>query len=400
MKILMAWDEPSEADLLELYLGGGGENEIVLATSADHLMKLAHDQVWDIVFMALSYPDSVETGFQLFSKLQATLIGAPVVMAARPSEMISLPRFLIRGLRFYLYRDPQSDFVFLVLSTLESAIAALRAEEERKLAEHLREEINGVRLLQEAIIPRGLKSPDGYHAAARYEPAQLSMVGGKPVIMAGGDYYDLFRPADNTLVALVGDASGHGLKACMSIMTMHTLVRMLGSARFSDTSGFVTEINSMLCSNSIVQSGGGFITLLYVVVDTKEHKVSWTSAGHPPALLHRLETDEIVQVGSNSDGGLPLGIADGMPYDSLNFELPPHSRLLLYSDGLTDALAPGEGVGGKMFGVDGIIRALRESKDRPLEAAMEHLFAASHKFTGGHGRHDDTSVLLLERDGG
>jgi serine phosphatase RsbU (regulator of sigma subunit) len=399
MKILAAWDVPSEAELLELYLGGGGENEVVLVASPEQLLKLAQEQAWDVVFLALSYPDSVDSGFLLFDRLRSSLPGTPIVMAARPQEMINLPRFLINGLRFYLYRDPAGDFVFLVLSTLESAIAALRAEEERKLAEHLREEINGVRLLQEAIIPRGLKSPHGYRAAARYEPAQLSMVGGRPVIMAGGDYYDLFRPTEDTLVALVGDASGHGLKACMSIMTMHTLVRMLGTARFADTAGFVTEINSMLCSNSIVQSGGGFITLLYVVVDTRGHRVSWTSAGHPPAILHRLDVDEVAQVGANSDGGLPLGIADGMPYDALTFELPPHSRLLLYSDGLTDALAPGEGVGGKMFGVEGIMRSLREARERPLEAAMEHLFAASHEFTGGQGRHDDTSVLLLERDG-
>jgi serine phosphatase RsbU (regulator of sigma subunit) len=174
---------------------------------------------------------------------------------------------------------------------------------------------------------------------------------------------------------------------------------MLGTTRFSDTSGFVGQINSLLCSNSIVQSGGGFITLLYVVVDTAAHRVRWTSAGHPPALLHRLDTDEVVQVGSNADGGLPLGIADGIPYDAFAFELPPHSRLLLYSDGLTDALAPGEGAGGKMFGVEGISRALRESRGKTLEQAMEQLFAASHQFTGGQGRHDDTSVLLLQRDG-
>lgn len=396
MKILVAWDVPSEAELLELYLGGGGENEVVLARSAEQVVSLLREQSFDVVFAALTFPDTVDAGFALFNQMQH-YAGCPIVMGARPQEMINLPRFLIRGLRYYLYRDPAGDFIFLVLSTLESAIAATRAEEERKLVEHLREEINGVRLLQEAIIPRGLQPPPGYRAVARYEPAQLSMVGGKPVIMAGGDYYDLFRPDPQTLVALVGDASGHGLKACMSIMTMHTLVRMLGTTRFSDTSGFVGYINGLLCSNSIVQSGGGFITLLYAVVDTGAHKVSWTSAGHPPAMLQRLDSDVVTQVGTNADGGLPLGIADGMPYEAFTFQMPPNSRLLLYSDGLTDALAPGEGVGGKMFGVDGIMRALREGRDRPLEQAMEHLFAASHQFTGGLGRHDDTSVLLLER---
>ncbi len=395
MKILVAWDVPSEAELLALYLGG--DNDVVLAESPEEVLSLLRAQAWDVVFAALTFPETVEQGFSLFARMQPLLGSAPLVMACRPQEMINLPRFLTRGLRFYVYRDPQGDFVFLVLSTLESAIAAQRAEEERKLAEHLRQEINGVRLLQEAIIPRGLKPPPGYRAVARYEPAHLSMVGGQPVIMAGGDYYDLFCPGENTLVALVGDASGHGLKACMSIMAMHTLVRMLGSHRFRDTAAFVGEINSLLCSNSIVQSGGGFITLLYVVVDTQAHTVSWTSAGHPPALLHRLDTNEVAPVGTNADGGLPLGITDGMDYTALNFALPPHSRLLLYSDGLTDALAPGSAAGSSAFGVRGICEALQACRERSLEETLDFLFESSHRFTGEQGRHDDTSVLLLER---
>jgi serine phosphatase RsbU (regulator of sigma subunit) len=399
MKILFAWDTPSEAELLSLYLTGDA-NEVVQVGSAERLLEEARGSLPDVVLMSLAFPQTPEEGFALFTQLQGLLGGVPIVLGCRPTEMINLPRFLIHGLRFYVYRDPQGDYAFLLLTTLESALAALRAEEERKLVEHLREEINGVRLLQEAIIPRGLEPPAGYRAVARYEPAQLHMIGGKPVTMAGGDYYDLFCANDHTLVALVGDASGHGLKACMSIMTMHTLVRMVGTSRFDDTARFVAEINSMLCSNSIVQSGGGFITLLYVTVDTATHRVSWTSAGHPPALLHRLNSNEVVPVGSNADGGLPLGIADGMGYDALHFEMPPHSRLLLYSDGLTDALAPGEEQGGNAFGVRGIVQALRDCCGRSLEEALDHLFEASHRYTGGEGRHDDTSVLLLERSGG
>lgn len=400
MKILVAWDNHSEAELLSLYLSGGGDHEIVLAASAEDLLAHARSATWDVALLALTYPSSADQGFALFTQLQALLVTTPVVVACRPTEMINLPRFLIQGLRFYIYRDPQGDFIFLILSTLESAVAAKRAEEDRKLAEQLREEINGVRLLQEAIIPRGLKPPAGYQAVARYEPAQLSTVHGRPVLMAGGDYYDLFRAGDDCLVALVGDASGHGLKACMSIMTMHTLVRMFGQARFADTAGFVGEINAKLCSNSIVQSGGGFITLLYVVVDTRTHRVSWTSAGHPPALLHRLDTNEVEQVGSNTDGGLPLGITDAADYPAMTFSLPPASRLLLYTDGLTDALAPGESEGGAAFGVRGIIEALRGCRDLPLEATLDRLFEQSKAFTCGAGRHDDTSVLLLEREGG
>src|SRR5262249_35485183 len=162
-------------------------------------------------------------------------------------------------------------------------VEARRADEARKLAERLREEMDGVRRLQESIIPQGLKPPPGYKIAARYEPSQVHVVGDRPVVMAGGDYYDVFCPDEHTMIVLRGDASGPGLKACMSIMAMHTLVRMIHGNYYRDTAAFVAEINQRLCDNSIVQSDGGFITMFYASIDTRDHTMTWTSAGHPLA---------------------------------------------------------------------------------------------------------------------
>jgi serine phosphatase RsbU (regulator of sigma subunit) len=398
MRILAGWDDPAESDLLQLYLAAGEANEVSLASGAEAFLRDAAEHTWDVILQTLTFPTCLESGMAVYNRLQEVAPDTPVVLACRPSEIINLPRFLLRGLRFYLYRDTQGDFMFLVQSVLESAVMVAQAERAQRLAEQLQHEIEGVRTLQEAIIPRGLTPPSGYRATARYEPAQVSVLGGKPVVLAGGDYYDLFCPDGHTLTALIGDASGHGLKACLSIMTMHTLVRMLVGDQFRDTAGFVGEINRLLCENSIVQSGGGFITLLYASIDTAAHRVSWASAGHPSPLLHRLDTNEVTQVGANSDGGPPLGIAEGMPYDSFSFSLPPHSRLLLYTDGLTDALSE-QTPRNAAFGVNGICDALRACRSRSLDETLDHLFTASHSFTDGKGRHDDTSVLLLERDG-
>ena len=227
--------------------------------------------------------------------------------------------------------------MFLPLSCLDSAVAAVRAERSKQLAARLREEMDGVRRLQESIIPQGISTPQGYSIAGRDEPAQVSVVGDHPVVMAGGDYYNVFRPDQRTLVVLIGDASGHGLKACMSIMAMHTLIRMLGGDRYLDTAAFVTEINERLCENSIVQGGGGFITLFYAAVDVETHVMQWTTAGHPLPLLHTAKNDEVRPIGDGSEGGLPLGITSGVPYDSSRLTLPPGSRVLLYTDGLADA---------------------------------------------------------------
>jgi phosphoserine phosphatase RsbU/P len=67
---------------------------------------------------------------------------------------------------------------------------------------------------------------------ARYESSQIRVLGDRPVVMAGGDYYDVFSFDDGQVVLVLGDAAGHGVKACMSIMTMHTLISMIRDRRF------------------------------------------------------------------------------------------------------------------------------------------------------------------------
>jgi sigma-B regulation protein RsbU (phosphoserine phosphatase) len=397
MRVLVAWDDSDQADLLSLILGTSG-NEIKICLSADEFAAQNLPSRWDVVLMALTFPDTADQGFQHFQQQQEMMPGVPLVMACRQTEMLSLPRFMTKGLRFYIVRDDNGDFIFLVATSLESAVTAARAEEAQELATLLRDEMDGVRRMQESIIPKGLVPPPGYAISARYEPAQIQVVGEKPVVMAGGDYYDLFLPEKNQLALMVGDASGHGLKACMSIMAMHTLIRMFTGARYRETAGFVAEINQRLCDNSIVQSGGGFITLFYTAIDTVNHQMHWTSAGHPLAMMHDLKTNEVTSIGTDAETGLPLGIYPDVEYSSATAPIPPGSRILIYSDGLTDALPPQGGTSpGLAFGTHALMKTLRECHGRDLEQSLAHLFQTTSEYTGGYGRHDDTSVVLLER---
>ncbi len=394
MKTLVGWDQPKEAELLQLYLTIGN-NEATITTSPAAMLEQAVQEHFDVILLSQTFP-TTDDGFAVFTKLQELLPDAPVVMACRLTEMIALPRFLTHGLRSYLIRDERGDYIFLILSSLESTVEALRAERTRKLAERLREEMDGVRKMQETIIPRDIQSHHGYRIVARYEPSEVSIEGDTPVVMAGGDYYDVFRIDDRTLVLLVGDASGHGLKACMSIVTMHTLIRMVSADRFRSTANFVGEINRRLCENSLVQSGGGFITLFYAAIDTDQHTMTWSSAGHPLAILHNLESDEVSLIGTSDDTGLPLGISGDFEYTASTVEFPLNHRVLIFSDGLTDAFSP-KMIPHRLFGVDGITRTLKQSRAKPVGETLHDLFQQSRSFTEGAGRHDDTSVVLVER---
>ena len=396
MNTLVAWDDPKEADLLRLYLSLE-DNETRVCSDPDEFLVRAADGPWDVFLMAQNYPTD-DDAFGNFLRLRDRRPEVPVVLGCRTGDMFGLPRYLKQGLRSYVMRDERGDFLFLLMSSLESAVAAAQAERIALLAEKLREEMDGVRRLQEMIIPRAICSHTGYRTAARYEPSEVCVAGGRPVVLAGGDYYDVFPIDDHSLVLMVGDASGHGLRACMSIVTMHTLIRMVSADRYHDTAGFVQVINKWLCDSAVVRGGGGFITLFYALIDTQRHTMTWTSAGHPLALVHDRHTDEVRAVGGNADGGLPLGVSDEMGYDSATVELPPGCRVLVYSDGLADALAP-PGGGAGAFGVRGIGETLRACRRRSLGATLKRLFRASQRFTGGEGRHDDTSVVLVERCG-
>lgn len=186
------------------------------------------------------------------------------------------------------------------------------------------------------------------------------------------------------------------MKACMSIMTMHTLVGMIRANKYLDTAAFVADVNDRLCDQAIVNDDGGFITLLYGILNSKTNEFQWTSAGAPIPIVHELETNKTYELGTNDDGGLPLGIVPGTEYEIHTSIIPPDSRLLIFTDGLAEAF-PGEKETFGEFGIPGIMQSLQASRSDNLEVALENLFHDSNAFTDGSGRHDDTSVVLLGR---
>jgi serine phosphatase RsbU (regulator of sigma subunit)/CheY-like chemotaxis protein len=394
MRVLVGWDNPSEAETIELFLNVG-DTEAKVYTSPKEFRDAAANEIWDIVLMALNFP-SIEESYPLFEQIRHLQREVPILGACFQGEVVHLAKFVAHGLHNFITRDANGEFVFLLNSVIEGAREAVMAQRARQLAERLREEIESVRRLQESVIPQELPVMNGYEIAARYEPAQIRVLGSQPVVLAGGDYYDVFSLDSNTLILLVGDAAGHGIKACMSIMSMRTLIGMIRDRKYKDTASFVGEVNRGLSSKAIVQDEGGFITLLYCALDTARNRIEFTSAGHPMPLLQDLTTNEIRTLGTDEDSGLPLGISEDETYHVVTAEFPEHSRLLLYSDGLAEAF-PLECKEYGQFGEQGIFASLRSSAHMSVHEAMEKLFADSSAFTGGSGRHDDTSLVLVQR---
>jgi serine phosphatase RsbU (regulator of sigma subunit) len=189
------------------------------------------------------------------------------------------------------------------------------------------------------------------------------------------------------------------MKACMSIITMHTLVRMIRGQGYKDTSAFVSEVNRRLCEQSIIKDDGGFITLFYGILRSDVHEFQWTSAGHPYPLLQSAADGAPRGIGQKFDAGLPLGVYADVEYESHTTAIPPRSRLLLYTDGLVEAFHEDNADCDQMmeYGLDGVSQTLTRCAAAALPATLQALFDDSFAHTKGTGRHDDTSVVLLER---
>ncbi len=396
MEVLVGWDTPNEAETIELLLNVGDIRARV-TTEVAEFVRAASVGCWDAIIMALSFP-SVEQSFSLFERVRCLQPETPILGACQPGEVVHLARFMSHGLHNFVTRDRDGQFILLLRSVIELAHTATQARRSQHLTDRLREEIESVHQLQESVIPRDVPIPVGYKIAARYEPAQIRVLGDQPVVLAGGDYYDLFSLDNQNVILVVGDAAGHGIRACMSIMTMRTLIHMIRDRSYIDTAHFVAEVNRCLVSYATVSTDGGFITLLYGALDTTTHTLQWTSAGHPMPLLQDLESGAVAPLAGYDKAGLPLGIDPQATYHTVTSPIPANSRLLLYSDGLTDAF-PADAERRRSFGEEGIKNTLRATARRSLDEALDQLFADSNAFTQGSGRHDDTSVVLVEQNG-
>ena len=396
MRVLLVWDNESESDLISMYLGVDG-GEITVAVGAQQaLEKTTVPGQYDVILFAINLPTTDE-GFSFFKQIHLSDPATPMIGACQSQEVIRVARFMSKGMASYVIRDSARDYVFMLKGLVESTVEAVHAARDQKLAQKLREEVDSVRKLQESMVPKDIICPSGFRVVGRYEPAQIRVLGGQPVTMAGGDYYDVFTLPDNTLVLLVGDASGHGMKAAMSIMIMHTLVRMIRTKQYQDTAAFVSEINGQLSEQTIVNDEGGFITLLYAILSPDSGELQWTSAGHPPPMLQDFTNNEIRPLGDHSCGGLPLAVSSSAEYETYVSILPPDMRLALYTDGLEEAFPENRGGSHTQFGADGIKKVLHKTRSLAIEDVMQSLFDTSNAFTEGSGRHDDTSIVILER---
>ncbi|QDT66090.1 PP2C family protein-serine/threonine phosphatase [Calycomorphotria hydatis] len=404
MRVLIGWDDAEQAELISLYLNVDRDRADVFDDVKEFKQHaLSEREDYDAILMTLSSPDH-DSAFRMFREIKKARPYCPIIAACKSEEVYRLAAYLSLGLRSYVLRDFSGDFVFLLKATIESTVEGSKAEAEQRAAEQMRSEIAAAHRFQDSMIPSELPQPDGYSLTARYEPSEIRVGGTSHVRLAGGDYYDawpLMIPGKIPFTRLpctgilLADAAGHGMRACLSITALDAIMRFTAASEHRDPGRLLSALNRSFCKQRVNQHGGSLVTAVYAVLDPRRNRLIWASAGHPFPLLLDERNGTVTQLEQTGDSSPPLGIDKTSHYQTYTAKIPKQGRVLLYTDGLSEA-GPADRKH-HQFGIGGVSKAMIEASTRPSEDMLASLFEAAHDFTEGAGRADDTSAVLITR---
>ncbi|MDC2958085.1 PP2C family protein-serine/threonine phosphatase [Streptomyces gilvifuscus] len=204
------------------------------------------------------------------------------------------------------------------------AAAALLARALERCRTYDTEHERAVRL-QRSLLPAHLPQHPGLHLAAAYHPAA-------PHAHAGGDWYDAFPLPDGRIALTIGDVEGHHTKATALMGRLRTTLRAY-AAITPDPGAILRHTNSLLTTDNDANPDQALLaTCCFIALDPDTGRLDCATAAHPTPLVHTPQGAVTPQI----TPGLPLGVFTRTPYPTTRLTLPPHSRLLLHTDGFTD----------------------------------------------------------------
>ena len=348
------------------------------------------------VRLAMQRQSSVVT--EDFNRDDVNLQGAQSIISQRLRAVVAIPLYamsranstesLIRAERGQflgiLYLDSRRPAGFSkldrqILDAIASEAASIldnaRLVDRERQRQRLEQEISFARDIQQALLPCHLR--DFPH---------LAIIGtSSPCLAVGGDYFDVFPLSDNRTAFLIADVSGKGLGA--ALLTTMLQGALSGTKMGADPADVFCHINRFLCEHSEV---GRYATMFFGILDP-EGRLEFVNAGHlPPLLLRAGEVDEPF-----TEGGFPVGLIPEASYVASSVALHPGDTLVLYSDGVTEAMDPDH----EMFGVSRLRELLVGKHEAPLETLKNSILESVQAFSRGASQADDITLLIARYRG-
>jgi sigma-B regulation protein RsbU (phosphoserine phosphatase) len=363
MRALIADDQPDVVEALRLLLKQEGY-QIETANSPAAVLNSLSTGEFDLLMMDLNYArdtTSGQEGLDLLRSVRKLDSGLPVVVMTAWGSVPLAVEAMRGGAQDFVEKPWDNS---QLLSTVRRQINNTTAE---------REELREVVATQRALLPKGIPQIPGCSFSAAWTPA------GK----VGGDYLDLVPLDERRLGICVGDASGKGFPAALMMSNLQAAVRALAPDS-SSTDSLTNRLNRILCANTAPNK---FVTLFYGVLE--ERRLTYTNAGHNAPMLVRADGEHL----RLECGGALLGVIPDWVYQQGEVLLATGDRLVLFSDGITEA----ENSNGAQFGEERLLNILHANRTLDATALRKKIISAVADFSGG-ALQDDATLLVLAID--
>ena len=381
-RTLIADDEPDILTALRILLANAGY-ELETVSSPAAVLEAIKRSKFDVVLMDLNYArdtTSGREGIDLITRIQALDPLLPIVVMTGWATVDLAVETIRRGVRDFVQKPWDNSRLLQTLNKQVKHARARRSYQHRlaltqKTDAQLHRELTEARELQENLLASSSTAIEGLQVAVEWQPATT----------VGGDYIAAFNIDDEHAVLCVADVVGKGLPAALLMANFQAALKSLSAQNLSPAE-VTTRLNDLLYANIPLHK---FITAFYAVVNIPNRTITFSNAGHNPPLLLRSNGDCI----RLEAGGSVLGAFPNTPFVQEEIQLHPGDRLLLFTDGLTEACDNA----GEQFGEQQLIDLLREHRDSSAEDLKNLLLSSAAEFCD-HNFRDDAALMVIGID--
>ena len=369
-RILVADDQPDVLVALRLLLLSDGAFDADSASSPEAVRERLQTTAYDLLLMDLNYArdtTSGREGLELLAEVHERDRSLPIVVMTGWGGIDTAVEAMRLGARTFVHKPwDNAALTQTIKRELEKGI------EMRRAATLASRETENARLIQRALLPSSLPALRGCDVAAIWQPASAF----------GGDCYDAFRFGDVLMGVSIADVAGKGLPAALVMANLQASIRACVGPCATPQS-VAAGVNRALCRNVNLST---FVTFFYCVIDCALQTVRFTNAGHnPPILVHADGS-----VDRLATGGMVLGLFEDTTFEHGEVALRPGDRLVLFTDGVTEA----ERGDGTEFGDADLVQTIQNHRYKNAREVIESVMSAVREFTGGSFRDDATLVCV------
>jgi sigma-B regulation protein RsbU (phosphoserine phosphatase) len=364
-RILIADDQPHILEALQLLLKNEGFlPEAVNSPAA--VVEAVQQRNFDILLLDLNYARDTTSGvegLELLSRIRELDSSLPVVLMTAWATV---------DLAVEAMHGGGQDFVQKPWDNAKLLQSLRRHIEAGRLLRANKREMEEAREIQRRLLPAELPKISGCALHAFWKPARE----------VGGDYFDAIRLSDSSAACCIADVAGKGLPAALLMANMQASVRGLAHG-VQQPSEMCRRLNRVALANT---SSGRFTTMFYGIFDAARGLLRYVNAGHVPPILIRANG----MVARLTEGGVVLGIFSDSEYEEGKVVLCSGDRLVLITDGITEA-SDGRN---EEFGEDRLIQLLIDHRKLPADALQEKLLERVAAFAG-QPLQDDATLMIL-----